>query len=180
MSIVQNKGCVTVCLLNGCALRVTWSSFSLTRPPLPLGVENSGWAWPASSCAESLLWSSGLTLTPSFSNHSQPNTCTWGNFLNAKLQPYFNYPFLKKNCQVTLVTDFDVYKFFSHSLKKEKNMYISLGFTSINGLNTDIAYGFSYFNPDKIFSSSLILFALSPFSTSTHSFSWEGHFSVHK
>lgn len=28
-------------------------------------------------------------------------------------------------------------------------MYITLGFTSIKGLSTDIAYGFNQFNPDR-------------------------------
>lgn len=138
--MVQNKGSVTICLLSVCCL----SSLLFLLPDESLTASRRRRFCMGKACFQlfgSLLWSSRLTVPPSFSIYSQHTTCTQGIF---SIQNFHTIPhtFSGNNCLATLIQDFDVYKFFSHTLKNTKICISVWRFTSIKSLSTVIAYGF--------------------------------------
>lgn len=57
-------------------------------------------------------------------------------------------------------------------------MYITLRFTSVKGLSTDIAYGSYQFNPDRANFAFISISTPQPCPPLPYSFPWERHFSV--
>lgn len=118
-------------------------------------------------------------MSPSFCNCLQHYTMHVGNFLNAKFQftPVISL-FSENNCLVKFNLRFWCINSLVTHIKKKEKMYITLGFTSIKGLSTDIAYGFNQFNPDRANSAFISNSTPRVSAPPPYSFAWVRHFQL--